>query len=131
MQYNIAMIVLVMLGAVVIADGNIQSKHVEQNRLSLRATVLAMSPQQLASSIADCDPVRPAGEHVRHNSTFCTEVNRALDEQRLQIVDVRPLSIYLPLSLPPLRLRKPAIVPLALPDDPGSRMVIFPVAKAS
>jgi hypothetical protein len=41
------------------------------------------------------------------------------------------MSIYLPLSLPPLRLRKPDIVPLALPDDPGSRMVIFPVAKAS
>jgi hypothetical protein len=89
-----------------IADGNIRSNHNKKNVLAVRATVSAMSPQKLAASIADCDPVRAAGEKPRRRSALCAEINRALDEQRLQIVDVHPFVPYLPSSLPPLRLRK-------------------------
>jgi hypothetical protein len=128
MKYNIAMIVLVLLGAVLIADGYIRSNHNKKNVLAVRATVSAMSPQKLAAGIADCDPVRAAGEKPRQSSALCAELNRVLDEQRLQIVDVHPFVPYLPSSLPPLRLRKVEIVPLAPRNDTGSPDV-FDLAK--
>lgn len=129
MKYNIAMIVLVLLGAVVVAHSYIQSNRAEQKILAVRAHVSAMSPQKLAAGIAECDPVRSPGERQRQNSTFCNEIRRALDEQRLELVDVRPTAIYLPLSLPRLRLRTPEIEPHPPRDDLSGRAEIFEVAK--
>ena len=129
MKYNIAMIVLVLFGAVVITDGYIQSNRDKHKLLLIRATVSAMSPQKLAAGISNCDPVRAAGEKLRQRSVLCAEINRALDEQRLQIVDVHPFVPYLPLSLPPLRLRMPEIVP-PRPTDLTSPVEVFDLAKA-
>ena len=115
-----------------IRQGPIDFKKVgrdKQKLLLIRATVSAMSPQKLAAGISNCDPVREAGELPKQRSTLCSEINRALDEQRLQIVEVRPVVLHLPLLLPPLRLRKAEIVPLPPPDDPGSRVMILAVSK--
>jgi hypothetical protein len=129
MKYNIAMIVLVLFGAAYLAGGYIKSNRDKQNVLLTRATVSAMSPQRLARGIADCDPVRQVSDHPKNKSTLCTEINRALDQQRLQLVEERPMVMPLPLSLPPLRLRKAGIAPLSPPDDLGGRVELFDLAK--
>jgi hypothetical protein len=129
MKYNIAMIVLVLFGVVVIANGYIQSNRDKQKLLQIRATVSAMSPQKLAAGISNCDPVRSSGEHPKYKSTLCAEISRAIDEQRLELVDVRPIEIYLPLTLPPLRLRKAGIAPLSPPNDLGGRVELFDLTK--
>jgi hypothetical protein len=126
MKYNVAIIVFVLLGAIVVTDGYIKSRHVEQKVLSVRANVPAMTPQHLASSIAECDPVWPMHEAPIQKSTFCTEVNRTLNEQRLQIVNVPPVpTLFLPQSVRPLRLLKLPIVQPAHPTIPGSETIIF------
>lgn len=130
MKYNIAMILLVLLGTVVIADGYIRSSHDKQNLLRVRTTVSAMSPQKLAAGISNCDPVRSSGEHPKYKSTLCSEISRALDEQQLELVVVRPFMLRLPQSLPPLKFRKPEIAPPAPPDYQSEQVVVFDVAKA-
>ncbi len=89
MKYKAAAIVLlVIIGAVVIGDGFLKTRHIEQNTSKLKAAVSALSIQQLAVSIADCDAERPPGERRLHDAAFCEEVRRRLDTEPLQSVDI-------------------------------------------
>jgi len=89
MKYKSAAIaVLAILSVVVIGDGFLKSKHVEQNASKLRAAVSALSAQQLAVSIADCDADHRQGERRAHNAAFCEEVRRRLDTEPLQSVEI-------------------------------------------
>ena len=88
MKYKAAIALLVILSAVVIGDGFLKSRHVEQNTSKLRAAVSALSIQQLAVSIVDCDAQRPQGERPVHDAAYCEEVRRRLDTEPLQSVEI-------------------------------------------
>ena len=88
MKYKAALVLLVILSAVVIGDGFLKSRHVEQNTSKLRAAVAALSIQQLAVGIADCDAQHPKGERGLHDAAYCEEVRRRLDTEPLQSVEI-------------------------------------------
>ena len=125
MKYHIALIVLLILGASIVADGYVRTGRARHQALMVNANVLTMSQQQLAISLGECDSPSPAGEHVKRDATFCAEVARVLDNQPLQIVDEWPPPMVVPLSLPPLRLHKATIPPLPpLPAYPEPQVSI-------
>jgi hypothetical protein len=88
MKYKAAIVLLVILSAVVIGDGLLKSRHVEQKTSKLRAAVAALSIQQLAVSIVDCDAERPQGGRPLHDAAYCEEVRRRLDTEPLQSVEI-------------------------------------------
>jgi hypothetical protein len=88
MKYKSAVVALAILGAVVIGDGLLKSRHVEQSASKLRAAVAALSIQQLAVSIVDCDAQHRQGERRAHEAAFCEEVRRRLDTEPLQSVEI-------------------------------------------
>jgi hypothetical protein len=88
MKYKAALVLLVILSAVVIGDGFLKSRHVEQNTSKLKAAVAALSIQQLAVSIVDCDAQRPQGGRRLHDAAYCEEVRRRLDTEPLQSVEI-------------------------------------------
>ena len=88
MKYKAAIGLLVILSAVVIGDGFLRSRHVEQKTSKLREAVSALSIQQLAVSIADCDAQRPQGGRPLHDAAYCEEVRRRLDTEPLQSVEI-------------------------------------------
>jgi hypothetical protein len=88
MKYKAALVLLVILSAVVIGDGFLKSRHVEQNTSKLKAAVAALSIQQLAVSIVDCDAQHPQGGRRLHDAAYCEEVRRRLDTEPLQSVEI-------------------------------------------
>jgi hypothetical protein len=74
-------------GAMVIGDGLLKTKRAERNTTSLRAAVAALSPQELAVSVAACDASAGRGEPPRRDPAYCAEVSRRLDDQPLQLVE--------------------------------------------
>jgi hypothetical protein len=87
MRHRIAVALFVILGAIVIGDGLVKSRRAEQNSSTLTSRVAALSPQQLAVSVAECDARQRQGGSGPHDAAFCAEVSRRLDNQPLQIVD--------------------------------------------
>jgi hypothetical protein len=88
MKYKAAVVALAILSAVVIGDGFLKSRHVEQSTSKLRADVAALSVQQLAVSIVDCDARHRQGERRAHDAAYCEEVRRRLDTEPLQGVEI-------------------------------------------
>jgi hypothetical protein len=86
MQY-LAVIGVVLLGGIVIGDGYVKSRHAEQSTSTLRATISAMSVQQLAGELRDCDPPPGLGPPANHDAAFCAEVMRVIEDRPLQAVD--------------------------------------------
>ena len=87
MKYKVGVVALVILAAILIGGGYRNSQRAERNTSTVRAAVSALSPQQLAASGTECDAQRP-GEPPAHGAAYCAEVNRRLDDQPLQIVDL-------------------------------------------
>jgi hypothetical protein len=87
MKYKIAVTLFMVLCAIVIGDGLVKSKRAERNSSLITETVAALSPQQLAVSVAECDAQQRPGQARPHDAAFCAEVSRRLDNQPLQIVD--------------------------------------------
>jgi len=83
MQY-LAVIGIVLLGGFVIGDGYVKTRHAEQGTSTLRATIAAMSIQQLARELRSCDP--PSGAPINHDAAFCAEVMRVIEDRPLQAV---------------------------------------------
>jgi hypothetical protein len=86
MQY-LAVIGVVLLGGIVIGDGFVKTRHAEQSTSTLRATISAMSIQQLARELRDCDPPPGLGPPPNHDAAFCAEVMRVIEDRPLQAVD--------------------------------------------
>jgi hypothetical protein len=86
LQY-LAVIGVVILGGIVIGDGVIKTRHAEQSTSTLRATLSAMSIQQLAGALRDCDPPPGAGQALNHDAAYCAEVMRVIEDRPLQAVD--------------------------------------------
>jgi hypothetical protein len=86
MQY-VAGIGVLILGGVVIGDGFIKTRRAEQSTSTLRATIAAMSIQQLAGALRDCDPPPGSGQPLNHDAAYCAEVVRVIEDRPLQAVD--------------------------------------------
>jgi hypothetical protein len=89
MKYKVAVSLLVILAIILIGDGYRNSKRTEQKTSAVRSAVSALSPEQLAARGAECDAQRGPGEPPPHAADYCAEVSRRLDDQPLQIVDLR------------------------------------------
>jgi hypothetical protein len=113
MKYNVALSVLVVLGALALGGSYLKTSRDRQAALTLRANVSALNLQQLAISRRECDP----GQLVTHSAAYCAEIARALDAMPLQAVDmrVRPPLIPERISPPPATLRKVTIVTPSVP----------------
>ena len=86
-KYKIALTLGAILGALLIGDGLVKSMRAERHSSQLTATVRALSPQELAASVAECEAPLQPGKARRHDAAYCAEVSRRLDNQPLQIVD--------------------------------------------
>ncbi len=86
-KYKIALTLGAILGAILIGDGLVKSMRAERHSSQLTATVEALSPQELAARVAECESPPQPGKPPRHDAAYCAEVSRRLDNQPLQIVD--------------------------------------------
>ena len=87
MKYTAAIIVFACLAAIFVGDGWVKTKRVEHKAQSLTASVSAMSPQELAARVRECDSAgQPGQERPPHDAAYCAEVMRVVDNQPLQIV---------------------------------------------
>jgi hypothetical protein len=87
MKYTGAVIVFACLAAIFIGDGLVKTKRAGQKAQSLTATVSALSSQELAARVRDCEAARqPRQARPPHDAAYCAEVMRVIDNQSLQIV---------------------------------------------
>ena len=119
MKYTVATIVLVVLGALAIAAGSLESSRARQNALALQETVSRLSLQQLAGDARECRPPRWVGEPVNRDLAYCAEVWRELAAEPLQLVEIQkaPLMNFPTPSVRPA-LRKAPILTPAAPEYP-------------
>jgi hypothetical protein len=87
-----AVIVIAVLGGIVIGDGYLKTRRAEQSTSTLHANVAAMSNQQLAGAVRDCDPPPGSGQLSNHDAAYCAEVMRVIEDRPLQAVDTRRAS---------------------------------------
>lgn len=125
MKYTVAMVVLIALGAVVIGDGYIKSVRAEQYTSKVRATISALTLQQLATAVRECDG-RPGAPRV-HGPIYCSEASRRLDSVPLEAVQVRDPELQ-PVYLPAGSIKKVTVVAPPTPSIP-SQPYIFPGTK--
>ena len=129
MKYTVAMVILIALGAAVIGDGYVKSVRAEQYTLKVRATVSALTLQQLATTVWECDAQR--GAPRAHGPIYCSEASSRLDSLPLEAVQMRPTNYdpVLPRQyLPAGSIKKVTVV---APPTPSilSGPVIFPATK--
>jgi hypothetical protein len=87
MKYTGAVIVLACLAAIFIGDGLVKTKRAGQKAQSLTATVSALSPQELAARVRDCEAAgQPGPTRPPYDAAYCAEVMRVINNQSLQIV---------------------------------------------
>jgi len=84
---SLAVIGVVVLGGTVIGDGYLKTRRAEQSTSTLHATVSAMSIQELAGALRDCDPPPGGGPPLNHDAVYCSEVMRVIEDRPLQAVD--------------------------------------------
>ena len=82
-----------------VGSGYLNTRRADRKAEDLRATVHAMTLQELAAAIAQCDST-PSSEEprrrtaptdaVRRDAAFCESVTRELDNRPLEIVKVKP-----------------------------------------
>jgi hypothetical protein len=82
----VAVIVIAILGGIVIGDGYLRTRRADQSRTTLHANISAMSIQQLAGEVRDCDPPVGSGQPVNHDTAYCAEVIRVIEDRPLQAV---------------------------------------------
>ena len=129
MKYTVAMVILFVLGAAVIGDGYVKSVRAEQYTLKVRATVSALTLQQLATTVWECDAQR--GAPRAHGPIYCSEASSRLDSLPLEAVQMRPTNYdpVLPRQyLPAGSIKKVTVVAPPTPSIP-SGPVIFPATK--
>lgn len=86
MKYTVVVIVLACLAAIFIGDGWVNTRRAAQKAQSLTARVSALSPQELAARVRDCDSGQPGRAGQPYDAQYCAEVMRVIDNQPLQIV---------------------------------------------
>jgi len=87
MKYTGAVIVLACLAAIFIGDGLVKTKRAGQKARSLTATVSALSPQELAARVRDCEAAgQPSQVPPPYDAAYCAEVMRVIDNRPLQMV---------------------------------------------
>jgi hypothetical protein len=94
LQYRVAIIVSVVLGAAIVADGIVRTSRARLHVSTVKTNVSTMSQRQLAAGVRECD-AQGSGERTKHDADFCAEVARALDAEPLQIVQM-PQTISMP-----------------------------------
>ncbi len=90
MKYKMALVAVVILVIVVIGDGYRRTRHADQREATLKASVAAMSVQQLARLSAECDAAQSPGAPAAHAAEYCAEVWREIEDRPLQAVTVPP-----------------------------------------
>jgi len=90
MKYKVAMVALMILVAIVIGDGYLRSRRADLSTSALKATVTAMSIQQLARASEECDSAQSPGGRVKYDAAYCAEVFRAIEAGPLEIVQSSP-----------------------------------------
>jgi hypothetical protein len=87
MKYTAAVIVLACLAAIFVGDGWVKTKRAGQKAQSLTATVSALSPQDLAARVRDCEAAgQPSQARPPYDAAYCAEVMRVIDDRPLQMV---------------------------------------------
>lgn len=87
MKYTGAVIVFACLAAIFIGDGLVNTKRAGQKAQSLTAAVSALSPQELAARVRDCESEgQPTRARPPYDAAYCAEVMRVIDNRPLQIV---------------------------------------------
>jgi len=81
--------VLAVLGALFIGDGYLKSRRIEQTTSTVRASLSAMSIQELAGRVRDCDPPAGSDQRAIHDAAYCAEVMRAIEDRPLQAVKIK------------------------------------------
>jgi hypothetical protein len=90
---------VVLATLVFIGNGYLHTRRSDREADDLRATVHAMTLQDLAAAIARCDAASGAHEPsrgeppngaLRRDAAFCEDVTRELDNRPLEIVKVKP-----------------------------------------
>jgi len=84
---------------VFVGSGYLNTRRADRKADDLRATVHAMTLQDLAAAIAACDSTPSSAEPrrgavpldaVRRDAAYCEAVTRELDNRPLEIVKVKP-----------------------------------------
>ncbi len=79
--------VSLVLCAILIGNGFLNSRRVEHRAAARTTTLRAMNIQQLAARMRECDP--PDGSApINRDADFCAEVMRAIEAQPLQAVRI-------------------------------------------
>lgn len=87
MKHTGAVIVFACLSALFIGNGFVKTKRAGQKAQSLTATVSALSPQDLAARVRDCEAAgQPSQARPPYDAAYCAEVMRVIDNRPLQIV---------------------------------------------
>jgi hypothetical protein len=119
-RYRIAIIVSLLLAAILVADGFIRTSRARHHVSVVKTNVGAMTPQELAVTVRECDPPDGSGEKAKHGRDFCGEVTRALDAEPLQIVLApKPEVVFIPMPGPRLQKVTP-VAPSPLPPVPSN-----------
>jgi hypothetical protein len=98
MKYEVATIVSVLLGALLIGAVCVQTRSARQRTQVLRARLSTESFDQLSRRFWDCEPQRP-GEPYKRDALYCAEVTKALDGRQipgLQVVKIFPPTMMIP-----------------------------------
>lgn len=91
MKITAAIIIFVGLAALVVGDGWVRTRRAETKTQTLRAVVAAMSPQELAIRVQECEPTESrAPAPAAHDAAYCAEIMQVVDNQPLQIVTAPP-----------------------------------------
>jgi hypothetical protein len=75
------------LAAVLIGDGYLRTRRASAHAVTLKTAVAAMSIQELARRVGECEPSPGSGAPVKHDAAYCAEVMRAIEQRPLQLVE--------------------------------------------
>ncbi len=92
LKYKVAVVAVVILAIIVIGDGYRRTRKADQGEATVKASVAAMSIQQLARLSAECDAAQSPAAPAAHAAEYCAEVWREIEDRPLQAVKVPPTS---------------------------------------
>jgi hypothetical protein len=85
----VAVALLAILGALFLGDGYVKTRRIEETSSTLRAHLAAMSIQELAGRVRECDPPIGSDQRVTRDAAYCAEVMRAIEDRPLQAVEIK------------------------------------------
>jgi hypothetical protein len=88
MKYTIPIVALMILGALWAGQGYLKTRRIEQNTVSLRTQLSAMSIQELSRRSEKCDQSTGGRPLVGHDADYCAEVWREIEARPLQSVEM-------------------------------------------